>query len=178
MILGPLTNAAKAQRVVIGVFDESLVDLMAESLMEIGSVDHGVIVHGCGLDEISPLGPSTIVEIKAIYASNVKTGYSKERYEFDPLTIGIPRCSLLELKGGNREENAFALREVLKAGNHVDAKRNSVLLNTGVGVYVYGLASSIAEGVEIARRTLFAGSAEKKLEEWIGTTQRLKAENN
>ena len=65
-LLGPLTNAASAQRVVIGVFDEQLVDLLGGALMELGHVEHGVIVHGCGLDEISPLGPSTIFEIKNI----------------------------------------------------------------------------------------------------------------
>lgn len=176
IILGPLTNAAKAQHVVIGVFDENLVELMADSLMEIGSIDHGVIVHGCGLDEISPLGPSTIIEIKSTLI-NEKKIYSKLRYEFDPISIGIPRCQLADLKGGNCEENALALREVLKAGDHSDAKRNAVLLNAGMGIYVYGNASSIAEGVEIARQSLSAGSAERKLEEWIRTTQRLKAEN-
>lgn len=51
--------------VILGVFDEKLVDLMANALMELGWVDHGVVVHGCGLDEISPLGSSTIFEIKA-----------------------------------------------------------------------------------------------------------------
>ena len=65
-LLGPMTNAANAQRVVIGVFEESLVELMAQTLIEVGSVDHGVVVHGCGLDEISPLGASTIVEIKNV----------------------------------------------------------------------------------------------------------------
>jgi anthranilate phosphoribosyltransferase len=63
-LLGPMTNAANAQHVVIGVFEESLVELMARTLMEVGHVEHGVIVHGCGLDEISPLGASSIFEIK------------------------------------------------------------------------------------------------------------------
>lgn len=65
-ILGPMTNAADAERVVIGVFDESLIDLMAQSLIEIGTIDHGVVINGCGLDEISPLGESTIFEIRNI----------------------------------------------------------------------------------------------------------------
>lgn len=63
-LLGPITNAANANRVVIGVFEEQLVDLIGQSLIEIGNIEHGVVVHGCGLDEISPLGPSTIFEIK------------------------------------------------------------------------------------------------------------------
>jgi len=59
-----MTNAAGAQRAVIGVFDDGLQDLMAQSLIEVGRVDHAVVIHGCGLDEISPLGPSKIVEIR------------------------------------------------------------------------------------------------------------------
>lgn len=62
-ILGPMTNAAGAQRVVLGVFHEELLDLMAQTLKEVGRVDHAVVIHGVGLDEISPLGPATIVEV-------------------------------------------------------------------------------------------------------------------
>jgi len=62
-ILGPMVNAASAQHAVIGVFHENLLELMANALKEVGRVDHAVVIHGCGLDEISPLGPSTIVEV-------------------------------------------------------------------------------------------------------------------
>jgi anthranilate phosphoribosyltransferase len=62
-ILGPMTNAAAAQRAVIGVFGEHLVPLMAGALKEVGRVDHAVVIHGVGLDEISPLGPATILEV-------------------------------------------------------------------------------------------------------------------
>lgn len=79
-ILGPLTNAASADRVIIGVFKEELVDLLANTLMELGHVDHGMVIHGCGLDEISPLGSSTIFEIKAIGMENGKKIYSKNKY--------------------------------------------------------------------------------------------------
>lgn len=79
-LLGPLTNAAKANRVVIGVFDENLVDLMANTLMEVGIVDHGVVVHGCGLDEISPLGSSTIFEIKSVDNDNSDCKDSKRQH--------------------------------------------------------------------------------------------------
>jgi anthranilate phosphoribosyltransferase len=67
-MIGPITNAADATQVVIGVFEESLVDLIGNSLVEIGLIEHGVVIHGCGLDEISPLGPSTIFEIKNVGA--------------------------------------------------------------------------------------------------------------
>jgi anthranilate phosphoribosyltransferase len=79
-ILGPMTNAADASRAVIGVFDESLVDLLAESSMEIGTLDHAVIVNGCGLDEISPLGPSLIYEIYNESPPDQPKKYSTKRY--------------------------------------------------------------------------------------------------
>ena len=72
-LLGPLTNAARAQHVVIGVFDENLVDLIANTLIELGHIKHGVVVHGCGLDEVSPLGSSTIVEIKQNIENDIVT---------------------------------------------------------------------------------------------------------
>ena len=66
-ILGPMTNAASAQRVVLGVFHEELLELMANTLEEVGRVDHAVVIHGVGLDEISPLGPATIVEVSSCF---------------------------------------------------------------------------------------------------------------
>jgi Glycosyl transferase family, a/b domain len=63
-ILGPMTNPAGAQHVVIGVFEEELMPLMAGALREVGYIERGVIVHGCGLDEVSPLGPSRVIELR------------------------------------------------------------------------------------------------------------------
>lgn len=79
-ILGPMTNAANAQRAVIGVFDESLIDLLANSLMEVGHLDHGVVLSGCGLDEISPLGPSTVFEIKNVAKEGEPKVYETKRW--------------------------------------------------------------------------------------------------
>lgn len=63
------------------------------------------------------------------------------------------------------------MRDVLKGGEYTDAKRNSILLNAGVGNYVYGLTESISAGVELARRTLYSGKGIEKLDEWIATSQ-------
>jgi len=75
-MLGPLTNPANPQHVVLGVFDKNLMELFAKALVELGQIDHGLIVHGCGLDEVSPLGPSDIYEIK-----NVAPKGAAKRYE-------------------------------------------------------------------------------------------------
>lgn len=175
-ILGPLTNAAGAQRVVLGVFDESLVPLLANALMEMGRVDHAIVLHGVGLDEISPLGPSTIVEIRNVITdpSNHEKVYEQKAYTFDPLDVGIPRCTIQDLQGGDPTQNAEEFRNVLQAGDYSNAKRDAVILNAGVGIYVYGLADSIAQGIDLARSTLIRGEAEKLLQKWIEVSQEIR----
>ena len=97
--------------------------------------------------------------------------YESKKFEFDPLSINVPRCVIEDLKGGGPEENAQALRDVLAGGEYTNAKRDAVLLNAGVGCYVYGLANSISEGVDVARKTLYAGKGIEALDKWITTTQ-------
>ncbi|KAL7581780.1 hypothetical protein ACA910_022313 [Epithemia clementina (nom. ined.)] len=172
-ILGPMTNAAGAQRAVIGVFDPELMPIMAGALQEVGRVDHAVIIHGCGLDEISPLGPSRILEIRNTAPSGEPRVYETKDFEFDPLDIGIQRCELSDLKGGGPEENAEKFRQVLLGGDHSDAKRDSVVLNAGMGCYIYGLASSIEEGCQLSRTTLNSGKATELLQQWIEVSKQL-----
>jgi len=166
-ILGPMTNAAGAQHTVIGVFQPDLMPLMAGALKEVGRVDHAVIIYGVGLDEISPLGAATILEIKNIAKKGEPRVYEEKTFEFDPLSIGIERCKVEDLKGGGPEENAQKFRKVLEGGTHNDAKRDSIVLNAGVGCYVYGLTDSIEEGCKLARTTLESGKAIELLDKWI-----------
>jgi anthranilate phosphoribosyltransferase len=175
-ILGPMTNAAGAQHAVIGVFQSELMPLMAGALQQVGRVDHAVIIHGVGLDEISPLGRASILEIRNTAAPGIHPKvYTERSFEFDPLTIGIPRCNVSDLKGGGPEENADEFRRVLLGGTHTNAKRDAIVLNAGVGCYVYGLASSIEEGCQLARTTLEAGKAVDLLEQWIQVSQEIAA---
>lgn len=166
-ILGPMTNAAGAQHAVIGVFLPDLMPLMAGALKEVGRVEHVCIIHGVGLDEISPLGRATIVEIKNVAPKGEPKIYEERQFEFDPLSVGIARCELADLKGGGPEENAEKFRQVLLGGNHTDAKRDSIILNAGFGCYVYGLSESIEDGCKLARSTLESGRASELLHEWI-----------
>jgi anthranilate phosphoribosyltransferase len=172
-ILGPMTNAAGAQHAVIGVFLPDLMPLIAEALKEVGRVEHVCIIHGVGLDEISPLGKATIIEIKNVAAKGEPKVYDEKQYEFDPMSIGIPRCDLSDLKGGEPEENARKFREVLMGGCHADAKRDSIVLNAGFGCYVYGLCGSIEEGCKLAKSTLESGRATDLLNEWIKISNEL-----
>lgn len=172
-ILGPMTNAASAQHAVIGVFHEGLIELMAGALKQVGRVEHAVVIHGCGLDEISPLGPSTIVEIKNTAPPGEPKSYTTNKYSFDPLSVNIPRCVVTDLRGGGPKENAEEFKKVLLGGSHTDAKRDSIVLNAGVGCYVYGLADSIPNGVALARKTLESGKATEILEKWIISSQEI-----
>lgn len=173
-ILGPLTNAAGASRAVIGVFHEDLVPLLAEALVEIGRVDHAMVIHGVGLDEISPMGPATIVELQNTAGEGEARTYSKKSYQFDPLDVGIPRCKVEHLRGGGPEENAEEFRMVLEGGDHTNAKRDAIVLNAGVGIYVYGLADSIESGIDLARKTLNSGKAKETLKKWIETSSAIR----
>lgn len=102
--------------------------------------------------------------------------YEEKTFEFDPLDIGIPRCELIDLKGGGPEENARKFKEVLLGGDHTDAKRDSIVLNAGMGCYVYGLVDSIEEGCKVARETLNSGKAIELLEKWIESSQAIAAD--
>ena len=165
-LLGPLTNAAGAQRVVIGVFDERLVDLLAGALERIGVVEHAVVIHGVGLDEISPLGPCTVMELK-------KSGetYDRTEWTLDPLDYGIPRCTLEDLVGGDADFNAKALRSCLEANPETDACRDAIALNAGMGLYVYGAADDVKSGIDLAYEGLKTGAGLEKMDAWISKTQ-------
>jgi len=166
-ILGPMTNAASAQRAVIGVFHEELLELMAETLKEVGRVDHAVVIHGVGLDEISPMGPATIVEIKNTAPPGKKKTYTTRTFEFDPLTVNIPRCKVEDLRGGDPAQNAKEFEMVLQGGEwETNAKKDAIVLNAGVGCYVYGLTETIEEGCALAKKTLIAGKGEELLKRW------------
>jgi anthranilate phosphoribosyltransferase len=174
-IIGPLTHPARAQRVVLGVFQPHLLPLLAETLQTMGHVDHAVVIHGHGgLDEISPLGPCSMIEVRNTAGAGVRPKvYTQKKYEWDPASIGIPRCNVEDLQGGGPEQNVQELRTVLLGGEESNAKRDAVVLNAGVGCYVYGLVDSLEEGCRLARSTLNAGGATKKLHEWIAFTESL-----
>jgi anthranilate phosphoribosyltransferase len=82
------------------------------------------------------------------------------------------------LRGGDAAQNAAELRAVLEGGTHSNAKRDAVVLNAGVGVYVYGLVASIGEGVALARRVLESGKAIETLDLWVETSKSLAKQNN
>jgi anthranilate phosphoribosyltransferase len=163
-ILGPLTNPAGARCQVIGVYAEELVRPIAEALVQLGS-HRAFVVHGAGgLDELSPVGPNTVCE--------VRDGAVTER-TIDPIDLGVPRCTVEDLRGGDPAENAAAIREIFQGGN--GGRRNAILLNAAGAIAAAGLAEDLAEGLAIARETLASRAADERLDQLIAFSQAVPA---
>jgi anthranilate phosphoribosyltransferase len=155
-VLGPVTNPAGARRQVVGVSDPSLLELIAGALAELGH-DRALVVHGePGLDELSPLGTTQVLEV-------ADGGWT--RRTFDPAAeLGWDPVPSTGLEGGDREENAAKVEAVLR-GNLGGAARAAVVLNAGAALYCADLAPSLVDGIRAAEAALDAGRGWAKLEE-------------
>lgn len=156
-ILGPLTNPANPKMHLLGVYDKSLVEPVAEVLMKLGS-EKGMVVYGTDkLDEISMSAPTAVCEYKNGWIKN---------YEITPEQFGFERCTKDDLKGGTPSENADITRKIL-SGEIKGHKRNAVLLNAGASIYIGGKADSMADGVKLAGEIIDSGKALATLEKLI-----------
>jgi len=153
-ILGPLTNPAGARRQVVGVADPALLDLIVEALRALGHT-HALVVHGTpGMDEVSPLGPTRVAEL---------VDDELRRYEVTPEELGVEVHPVSGLAGGEPEENAEVVRDVL-SGRRRDAARSAVLLNAAAAILVGGGVSTLEEGVASAAEAIESGAATATLE--------------
>lgn len=153
-VLGPLTNPAGADRQVVGVYDRDLVGVVARSLARM-DVERALVVHGAGLDEIAVHDETAVAEV---------TGDTHEEYVLNPADIGIDRHKVTAVAGGSPDENATDLRGIV-TGDLRGPKRDIILANAGAAIYVAGEASSIADGVEVARKSIDDGDAVEKMRE-------------
>lgn len=156
-ILGPLSNPAGANMELMGVYDEALVEPLAQVMANLG-VTRGMVVFGQdSLDEISMSAPTSVCEIKdGKFTSYVLT----------PEQFGYERCTKEELQGGTPQENAEITKAILES-KETGAKRHAVCLNAGAALYIAGKAASIEAGVKMAEQLIDSGAALKKLEEFI-----------
>ncbi|HEY3017216.1 MAG TPA: anthranilate phosphoribosyltransferase [Gaiellaceae bacterium] len=156
-VLGPLTNPAGARAQVVGVYSQSLVRTIAEVLARLGA-RHAFVVHGAGgIDELSPVGPNLVGEV---------VDGSVREWELDPLAeLGLPRCSVDELRGGTPAENASAIRDVFAGAD--GGRRSAVLLNAAGAIAAAGHSADLREGLEVARETIDSGAASERLEQLI-----------
>ena len=160
-ILGPLTNPGTPSMQLLGVYDDYLVQPLAQVLISLG-VRRGMVVYGQDkLDEISLSAPTTVCEIK--------DGWFKSRV-ITPEEFGFARCTREDLKGGTPAENAAITRAILNgAQGH---KRNAVLLNAGAALYIAGKADTMADGVALAGELIDSGAATHTLEKLIVVSNR------
>lgn len=161
-ILGPLTNPGSPKMQLLGVYDEYLVEPLAQVLINLG-VRRGMVVYGQDkLDEISLSAPTTVCEFK--------DGWFKS-YTIKPEDFGLNRCSKQELVGGTPQENADITLAILQ-GKEKGAKRNTVLLNAGAALYIGGKADSFNNGVQLAAQLIDSGRALATLEKFIEVSNR------
>lgn len=153
-ILGPLSNPAKTGYIVLGVYDEKLLEPMAKVLMNLG-VKGAMLVHGGdGLDEASISGPTQVCEIRDGILM---------KYELSPEKLGLPLGEKQEVSGGLAKDNAEITVRIL-SGKEQGAPRNIVLLNAACALYITGRAKSLQEGVALAAESVDSGRALAKLE--------------
>ena len=153
-IVGPLANPASAGRQVVGVADEARMPLIAGALAALGT-RRALVVHGApGMDEVSPMGRTRVIEVE---------GGTMREWTIDPSAFGFAAATAEELAGGDPRENAEAILELL-AGRGAAGGRAAVLLNAAAAILVAGRAASFGEAVESATAALESGAGLRALE--------------
>lgn len=167
-VLGPLTNPAGARHQVVGVADPALLELVARALRTLGH-EHALVVHGePGMDELSPLGPTRVVELASGEIQHIT---------LDPgETFGWEALPEKGLEGKDPEHNARVVKQVL-AGELHGVARAAVTLNAGAAIYVAGLAPSLEDGVTRAEEAIDAGAGLEALDRLREASHRAAARN-
>lgn len=166
-LLGPLSNPARVKHQVIGVFSPDWVRPLAEVLRELGHA-RAWVVHGAGgMDELSTVGPTLVAEL---HEGDVR------QFEVTPEEAGLPRASVEDLKGGDRDTNARALRAVL--AGETGPYRDIVLLGSAAALVVGGKAGDLPEGVTLAADAIDSGRAASVLEHLVAITNDTPPEGN
>ncbi len=160
-ILGPLTNPASPKLQLLGVYDEYLVEPLAQVLINLG-VKRGMVVYGQDkLDEISMSAPTTVCEFK--------DGWFKT-YTIAPEDFGFERCTKADLTGGTPEENAKITLDILNGEK--GHKRNAVLMNAGAALNIGGKAETMKDGIALAEEIIDSGKAVETLKKLIEISNR------
>ena len=153
-LVGPLANPARAGRQVIGVADKARYELVAGALRVLGT-RHSLVVYGePGMDEISPLGTTSVVEIR---------DGAETRWTIEPEQLGLGPTAVSELAGGDPAQNAAIIERVL-SGKGTPGATMAVLLNTAGAIYVAGLAGHFSSALTVAREALRSGAGRDALD--------------
>jgi anthranilate phosphoribosyltransferase len=156
-LLGPMLNPAGATHALVGVYSPAVAPLMAGALQRLG-VKRALVVHSMGLDELTPMGPADVLEVAA-------GGGAPRAYVLEPRDLGIPRCEVADLAGGDAALNAAILRDAF--GGARGAVADALCLNAGAALAAAGLADDAREGVAMAQEAQRSGRAGVTLEKWV-----------
>ncbi|MDA1082325.1 MAG: anthranilate phosphoribosyltransferase [Gemmatimonadetes bacterium] len=160
-MVGPLANPARAGRQVVGVSDPARAELMAGALAALGTV-HSMVVHGApGMDEVSPIGPTAVIEVR---------GGELFRSTIDPQALGYGPLDPAELGGASPEENASVIEDIL-SGSGAPAARAAVIINSAAALVVAGRVQSVEAGLAVAQESVSSGAARDALERLRRATQ-------
>jgi anthranilate phosphoribosyltransferase len=163
-ILGPLANPAGANLELLGVYEEALVEPLAEVLAKLG-VRRAMVVYGQdGLDEISLSAPTTVCELR---------NGDYQSYTLTPEQLGLTRCQKSDLTGGSPEENAQITRDILAGAK--GPKRDAVVLNSAAAIHIARPELSIAQAIPLAEEIIDSGKAMAKLNRFITLSNEVKA---
>jgi anthranilate phosphoribosyltransferase len=158
-LLGPLTNPAGAHSQLVGVYSADVIDLMAAALTELG-VQRAFVVHGAdGLDEISLSGET--------YVAELRDGAVK-RYVLTPEDFDVSRAPIETLRGGDAQENATLIREVLEG--QPGPRRDIAVVNAAAALVTAGIATNFLDGAKLAASAISSGLAQKKLATLVAFT--------
>lgn len=154
-LLGPLSNPAGVKRQLVGVFLPEWILPVAETLKALGA-EHVWVAHGDGYDEITTTGETQVAEL---------IGGEIRSFTLTPEAVGLPRHSKDELRGGDADYNAKALRDMLGGG--AGAYRDTVLMNAGAGLVVAGKATTLGDGIALAAQAIDSGRALQVLDRLV-----------
>jgi anthranilate phosphoribosyltransferase len=158
-ILGPLSNPAGASLQLMGVYDETLVEPLAQVLLNLG-VKRGLVVYGLeGLDEISLVGKTKVCEIRDGWVKN---------YELDPRDYGFELCKKEDLVGGTPKENAEIIKDIFMGKK--GPKRDIVVLNSAAALYIGSENITFEEAIKEVQKVIDSGKAFEKLNQLIKKT--------
>jgi len=152
-VLGPLVNPAHLTFQLMGVWDPSMLDMIAEAMVQLGR-ERALVVHGSGLDEIAVHGPTLVREA---------TPRGVKAYEVVPEELGVTTYELADLLGGEPSENARLLREAI-SGEGRPAHRDAIAVNAGALLYLAGPADNLADGTAMALEQIRSGGVARHLE--------------
>jgi anthranilate phosphoribosyltransferase len=155
-VLGPLTNPARAPHQVMGVYDKSLVEPIANVLKSLGS-KHVMVVHSKdGMDEISIADDTFVAELKDDKVST---------YTVNPTEFGLPLGDLNDIKADDADSSLILIQQALDGKD--GAAKDIIALNAGAAIYVAGITKSLQAGIDTAIEILNSGSAHQKLDDFV-----------